>query len=137
MNEFEKKLQQEKLRTIPGEWRDQILRATRMAIPEKRSFLSAFNDHVTALLWPHPKAWAGIAAVWILIFAANLATNGDTSRLARTAQGPSAEYWRGLREQEQFLTQLMDPKPQLAPADRPKLAPPRPRSEYILNIATA
>ena len=69
--DLETRLQRRPLRQIPSEWRGDILSAAeRASRPAPRvSFLSTLNHQISILLWPHPKAWAGLAAVWILILA--------------------------------------------------------------------
>jgi hypothetical protein len=66
-DEFEEKLQRQPRREIPPEWRREILgqlrQKTESATPWWRQ-----------LLWPHPAAWASIAAAWIAIFALNHAS---------------------------------------------------------------
>ena len=135
MNEFEKKLQQQQVKAIPGEWRDDILRHANASVPAKGSFFVALNEQVTALLWPHPKVWTGLAAVWVLIFAVNLATNSDSSSPVRQTPELSAN-WKTLQDQERMVTQLIEPKKPTPPAEPPKRVAPRPRSESRTRLIT-
>src|SRR5664280_2576256 len=96
-DDFEKRLQREPLRQIPGEWREQILSAARQAslaehaprttqhAPPSPSLLSTIHHQLSTLLWPHPTAWAGLAAVWLMILGVNLTTQDASTRFAKHA----------------------------------------------------
>ena len=80
-DDFEKRVQRQTLRQVPAEWREDILSAARQASsPEHatrntqhaspwRSVLSTLNAQLSTLLWPRPAAWAGLAAVWVMVLA--------------------------------------------------------------------
>ena len=107
-DDFETRLQRQPMRQIPGAWREQILSAARQASPARhappvlrsstaeggrtthhalasRSLLSTFNHQFSTLLWPHPTAWAGLAAAWLVIIGINLATRDPATVAARHA----------------------------------------------------
>jgi anti-sigma factor RsiW len=91
-------------------------------------WLSTINSQLSTLLWPHPKAWAGLAAVWLVILGVNFATGETTPRLEARVTPPSPDTLRLLKQQEQLLAELSgwaEPRE----ADRPKATPPRPRTE--------
>ncbi|PYM13959.1 MAG: hypothetical protein DME18_07795 [Verrucomicrobia bacterium] len=125
--DFEKQLQRQPLRKIPAEWRGEILDAARRAHQPQPS---AFNPQPASgwreLLWPCPQAWAGLAAVWVLI----LALNSVTREPARAAQSPNTprapEVLIALKEHRRWLAELTGPS---APVEAPKPFVPRPRSE--------
>jgi anti-sigma factor RsiW len=99
------------------------------AAPRPSGWLSTFNSQLSALLWPHPKAWAGLAAAWLVILAVNLATRETAPALeARRVTPLSPDTLRLLKQQEQLLAELSG---QFKPrdADRPKAMPPGPRTE--------
>jgi len=138
MNEhepFEKRLQRQPLRTVPPAWREEILSAARKVEPSRRpstatrqSFFSNLSQQILSLLWPDPRAWAGLAAVWVLICAVNFASRDATaSTAARRVAPPSPQMREMLREQEQLLAELVGETPV---ADRLKSVPPRPHSSY-------
>ena len=79
--QFEQRLSQQPVKEVPPVWRAEILAAARAAQPTpqvarvaKHSFLSTINEQLSAVLWPHPKAWAGLAAVWVGIIVLNVST---------------------------------------------------------------
>lgn len=92
-------------------------------------WLSTINSQLSTLLWPHPKAWAGLAAVWFVILAANFATRETAPVLeARRVTTPSPDTLRLLKQQERLLAELSgwsEPRE----ANLPKAMPPRPRTE--------
>jgi len=133
--QFEKRLQRQPLREVPTAWRDEILFAARKAaVPESGSrrthdsWFSKLIEQLSFLLSPHPRAWAGLAAVWLVIIAANFASREDSTSMAEGRGGPPSEQMREmLREQQQLLAELFD---QPAAADRTKARVPQPQSVY-------
>ena len=134
-DELEQKLSRQPLRQVPPEWRADILtaahgaQASRHPSPVTRhSWLSTINSQLSTFFWPHPKAWAGLAAVWIFIFAVNFSTRDHSQRLATKSAPPSPEAVAELRQQKLLFAELIgSTEPHVA--DRQKLFSPRPRSE--------
>jgi hypothetical protein len=139
-DDFETRLQRQPLRQIPGKWRDDILSATRQASPAEhaprtthhflpsRSLLSTLHHQLSTLLWPHPAAWAGLAAVWLVILGINLTTRDAATIAARHAAPVAPQVFMAFQEQERLLSELIGPR-ETPVADRPKLRLPKPRSE--------
>ena len=133
MNEFEQKLSRQPLRQVPGEWRAEILREGRRAAApnNKRDADTASLPNcswLTMLLWPHPKAWAGLAGGWVLIFALDFSSREQTPIVAEKALPPSPEVMAELKQQNLLFAELMGSR-ETPDADRRKLFLPRPRSE--------
>jgi hypothetical protein len=139
-DELEKRLQRQPLRQVPAEWREQVLSAARqVSLPEHAprtthhapaspSLLLTINSQLSTLLWPHPTAWAGLAAVWLVILGFNLATRETTPLMAKRASPVSPQVFLAYREQERLLAELLGPH-EAPVAEPPKPTPPRPRSE--------
>jgi hypothetical protein len=130
MNELEQKLSRQPVRRIPAEWRAEILAAAELPPrPAPRaSFLSGRNQQLSMWLWPHPKAWAGLAAVWILIFTVDFSARDRRQLAAEKSAPPSLEAMAEVRRQKLLFAQLIGPD-ELRAAVAPRSFLPRPRSE--------
>jgi hypothetical protein len=133
--QFERRLSRQSLRQIPGEWRAKIMAAARDAQASRnpkhvahRSLLSTIRHQLSSLLWPHPKAWAGLAMVWILILTVNFSTRDKAPVIAEKTALPSPEVVAELRQQKLLFAELIGPA-ETQVADRQKRFLPRPRSE--------
>jgi hypothetical protein len=138
-DDFEQRLRTQKLRSIPGEWREQILVAAdvRRRSVRELTFAATIVTRLRELLWPCPQAWAGLAAVWAAIIALNFATREPARALeARNLSPPSAEVRLVLKQQHQLLAELIGAN-ENAEADRPKPAVPQRRSEWHEEMLTA
>jgi hypothetical protein len=158
-DEFEKRLQRQPLRQVPGEWREEILSAARQAsLPQHASritstlrsaatedghhahpspsLLSTLNHQLSTILWPHPAAWAGLAAVWVVILGINLTTRDASQAVAKHASPVSPEVFMAFQEQERLLNELIGPR-ETPVAERPKPVLPRPRSERRQSLLMA
>ena len=89
------------------------------------------------LLWPNPQAWAGLAALWVVMLAISLFANEPaTVAEAQKVTPPSPQLRQMLREQKQMLAELGGVAEQLG-AERPGRVAPQPRSqkrEQLINI---
>jgi hypothetical protein len=133
--EFELRLSRQPLRQIPPAWRVEILSAARDAQAAHhasrithQSWLSTLNHQLSTLLWPHPKAWAGLAAVWVCILVLSLSTHDASPKLTAKSAPPSPEVIVQLKKQQKLYTELVGLN-ESREADRPKDAPPRPRTQ--------
>jgi hypothetical protein len=139
-DEFEKRLAQQPPRKLPESWRKEILSAT-SASTNKRGVARpdsspAFAELLAKLFWPHPRAWAGLAAVWVLILLLNFVAagpaNGPVSQQI-AAGAPPEQLRQLLHQQEQLFAELLEEKPELA-LPRGDARPTRPRSERRRNF---
>jgi len=82
---------------------------------------------LTALLWPHPRAWAGLAAVWVLVFVLSVTTREPSPRsFAQRPPQPSPQMREMLRQQERLLAELVGPN---ATSEHDLSKPAAPRSQ--------
>jgi hypothetical protein len=132
MNEFEDQLKSRSLRQIPEQWRTEILRAAQNEAQATAS--NASVEEVTswwrALLWPCPQAWAGMAAVWIVVFCLNFSSQEPSApKLAKTKPAPiSPETYMALREQRRLYSELVG-----SPPVEIAMPVPRPRAEMKIE----
>ena len=115
-NPFEKRLERLPQRPVPPAWRREILSAAREVTPPQQvaisgnSLSSRINSMLTALLWPHPRAWAGLAAVWFLMFGLSVATREPSQAVfAQKSAPPPPQMREMLRQQERLLAELVGP----------------------------
>jgi hypothetical protein len=134
---FEQRLKRQPLRQIPSEWRREILKAAgdvqgvrKSTAGIEYSFLSDLNRRLASLLWPHPVAWAGLAAVWIIIFAVDASIRDTKPVVAEMIARPSPEEIAELRQQQRLFVELTGGNDS-SDADRQKTFVPRPRSERV------
>ena len=126
---FEHRLKAQPLREIPSDWRREILDAARPRASSpgpQASFWSTLN----LIFWPHPKAWAGLAAVWVFIIGFNISQRDPASHLAEKSSVPPAEMMMALRQQQQLLAEL-NGSPEAPDAERPRIYVPKPHSEWL------
>ena len=139
-DDFEKRLQSQPLRQVPSEWREDILLAAKEAgsaqpvpCPSRSawalsSLLSTIRSRLTTLLWPHPVAWAGLAAVWVVNLGLSFTTRDAALHVARGGSSSSPQVFMAFQEQQRLLNELVGPR-EIPTAERPKATAPRPRSE--------
>jgi len=80
------------------------------------------------LIAPARRIWVGLAAVWLLILAANLNFHTNAPRMIVTTPPRSADLIMALREQKQMLVELTG-RPEAKAAEPPKTFVPQPRSD--------
>ncbi len=137
--DFEQQLSRRPPRPLPPEWRAEILDAARAAAaPASRSrtgILTSLRLQLAPLVRLHPRALAGMTAVWVVIFALRLATH-DESHVAGERADVSGDAIAELREQKQFFAELAGlHEPQNNRAS--KSLPPGPRSDRRHKATTA
>ncbi len=126
-SEFERKLSRQRVKQIPGEWRSEILATARARGPIRHSPFIILHSWLAAWLWPHPKAWAGLAAVWLAIFVLNYSTREGAPVIAQKSAPQSTDVAE-LRTEQKMLAELIGPT-ELRVADRQRVLSPKPRSE--------
>lgn len=135
-DDFEKRLQRVTPHEIPAAWREEILTAAQQAKaphhppPATRPRLLAwFIQQLTTLPRPQCAAWGGLAAVWLVILALNLAAR-DNSATSQTQNftSPSPQALAAWRQQRRELAGLTDPTPARPIVTTPKQSLPQPRS---------
>jgi hypothetical protein len=138
--DFEQQIKQRPVRSLPPEWRAEILgaaKAAAQAAPEPRqSIFATIREQLSVFLWPHPRAWAGIAAVWLVIIALRMMEPGapvqETAEKRPVRQAAVMALTEERRELAQLLGDFHSVQMVLPP---PQPMQPRPRSERRENVA--
>lgn len=135
-DDFENQIQRQPLKKIPGEWRAEILVAADLNRRKIREFTFAATvaSGLRQIFWPHPKAWAGLAAVWIFIFAVNFSIRDKSPVVAEKVAPPSPEVIAELQKQRLLFAQLIGSS-DVREAEPPKFFP-RPRTERVEVLMT-
>jgi hypothetical protein len=136
-DEFESELGRQPLRGMPTDWRREILSAAGNV--RSRDFAgrdvtrAATRGWWRELLWPCPQAWAGLAAVWVVILLLDL-TSHDAVPVAKSSKStPAPEFLMALREHRRLLGELIGSRSVATP---PKSPEPGPRSEILQPMPT-
>ena len=132
---FEQQLRKQPFRSVPAEWRSQMLSAAAGEHSTERGGIGrssvsrserSYLDILRGLLWPHPVAWGALAAIWLLIAGVNFSVRdeGFAGAACSTAQVEPQQLRALLAEQKRLLAESMSDAPLPAePADvRPRSA---------------
>lgn len=141
-DDFEKRLQSQPQREIPGAWREEVLAKARKSAASVQTAHTPrpglFQLVQTLFSRPQRVAWAGLAAAWVVIVTLNLAT-GETSK-PTSMTGASApttpETLQALKQQRLLYAELVG-RPEQQPMERFKINVPGPRSQLREETATA
>jgi len=125
MNEFEQRLRSVPVKPLPGDWRAEILATAEAipAVPAPPPWRERLAGGWRSLFWPHPRAWAGLAAVWVIIALLHFSQRDDSPVLVEKSAPPTPEMLADLRQQQQLLAELLGPHG-AGEADRPKKTGP-------------
>jgi len=136
MDDFEKKLCQQPLRPIPAEWRSRILAgAAEKARPRSVGFDSR-QSWISSFLWPYPRAWEALAAIWIALLTIHLSLADRSSSQVRQDDSQSPQVAQVLKEQRRLMAELIGQSsiPDAEPA-KPTLVRPQSRRTQQQLIA--
>src|SRR5215468_1824404 len=110
--QFEQQLQRQPHRAVPREWRGEILSGARKAAASHDSALEPplprrLRTWLSALLWPHPRAWASLAFLWLVVLTLNFAAREPSpSHVSSQVTPPSRELRQLLQQQERLFAEL-------------------------------
>ena len=136
MEQFERRVQAQPIKKIPAGWRAEILAVAQKAetarcdVRGQRSALS-LPGWLSSLFWPHPKAWAGLAAVWVCILLLNFSNRDRPHIIAeKTSSAPPPEMVAELKQQRLMFAELIGAT-ELRVADRQKSYSPKPQGKRM------
>jgi hypothetical protein len=131
-SEFEQRLRRLPVKPVPAAWRAEILTAVATDMNRRQAgreftFSATVALRLRRIFWPHPAAWAGLAAAWVLIFVLNFSPRDAAPVVAETFAPPSPEVLAQLRQQQKILAELTGAR-ERGGAELPKTFAPQPRS---------
>jgi hypothetical protein len=127
-DDFEKRLRQQTVRSIPSEWRQEILQKAN-AVSEL-TYNSKLKIVLSELFWPCRHAWTGMAALWLVMWGINSGLSGGESNQLMAHSAPIPAMLQAMEEQRQLLAELVPPA-NSQPAEPPRRHQPQPRSEML------
>jgi hypothetical protein len=92
--------------------------------------LGGSNKLWRELVWPCRRIWAGLAAVWVLIFIVNFSQR-DGSQTVIAKSTPPTEVMMTFRDQQKWLDELLADRSLPMDAERPRIFSPKPRTETM------
>jgi hypothetical protein len=137
--QFEQRLSRQPIRQVPAEWREEILAAAgRESQIESRAAKGLWSSslvlRLSSVFWPHPVAWAGLAAAWLFILGADLSARDRAPAFGQASSPPPVEVIVEVRQQQQLLVELLGLR-DTRDADRSKPLAPQPRSQSVEMLA--
>ena len=87
--------------------------------------LGGFKKLWCELVLPSRRVWSGLAAVWVVIIAINLADRDSTPAGKISTASPTVSF----REEQKVLNELFADRVPVEAAEPPKVFSPRPRTE--------
>lgn len=140
MDDFEQRLRRQPLNPPPAEWRAEILsRARAAAASDRRTMSPGLLSRFREWLWPHPAAWATLAAIWLVLFSVQHQMNVEVRREIELAgtQVPVRDVMLVFEEQQAVINQLLAANTlDLPDLDRPR-RPARPQPMHPLMLITS
>ena len=85
---FEERLRTQPLKPLPPVWREEILGAARGSAQEdQRGLLERGGlERLCEWFWPHPVAWAGLAACWVAVAGLHRAAAPSPAEVAQAQE---------------------------------------------------
>jgi hypothetical protein len=131
-DDFEKRLQQQPMRQVPGHWRADILKSAASASSPQRLQSEDQQSWLYQLLWPCPQAWGALAAVWVVVLVLNASSSNSAPPIAKVPNEPR-EVMMAVKLQVKFRAELMSAN-DVPVAEPPKLGVPQSRIEPSVRI---
>jgi hypothetical protein len=110
-DEFEQRLRRQSWREVPPAWRREILAAARAAgSPDhpREPAAARWWGQLSFLLWPSPRAWAAVAAAWLVILSGNLLINAGAPAASGQPMN-EAHLMENLRQRQRAMAELLEP----------------------------
>jgi anti-sigma factor RsiW len=89
----------------------------------------AFREWWRDVVWPCRRVWAGLAAVWVLILAGNVALREPSSAFAAKSAPAAREMIMAFKDQQMILSELLADHAAPREAEPQKVFSPKPRTK--------
>jgi hypothetical protein len=148
MDKFEEHLRSQPLNGPPPEWRSEILAMARQtgasvrsieAVEHGRNERSLWLTTIRGWFWPHPGAWASLAAIWLFLFIMQHQMNVEIQEELTLAgvQPPITDVMLAMEQHQIVIEQLLALNDFEWPViDRPKPMPVAPTNLPPLMLFT-
>ena len=80
-------------------------------------------------LWPSPQAWAGLAAIWVLLAGVSFAMREPASLAATHQSPPPSPELRQILQQQKLMLAELGGMPERFNREQPETPAPKPRSQ--------
>ncbi|WCJ60092.1 hypothetical protein NXS98_02910 [Fontisphaera persica] len=125
---FEERLRRQPWRPLPQEWRAEIMAAAQTATtpPSSRpARVQGWRLVLDYLLWPSPRAWAGVAALWLVAVAGNIVQHWASPAPKAALPVSASTTHETLPQRQQVLAEWLNAPEAVPAAAIPAPAPPR------------
>ncbi|MCX8157866.1 MAG: hypothetical protein N3J91_15740 [Verrucomicrobiae bacterium] len=123
---FEERLRSQPWRPLPRAWRKEIL-DTALASAQPQAGSRRWRLMLEYLLWPGPRAWAAVAALWIVALAGNLVQHAYTPVSPPALSLGENRQHETLPQRQRILAEWLNQNE--AEPVPPSQLPPSPRGE--------
>ncbi|HEV2210207.1 MAG TPA: hypothetical protein VG167_15625 [Verrucomicrobiae bacterium] len=145
---FERRIQAQPFRPVPPGWRAEILGAAAgiasmrnsksvsegkedVTVGQRNVWWVCVKERLAALFWPYGKAWASLAAVWLLILGLDMSVRDSAPPVAAHASAMrSPELRQMLQQQAKLMAELLGQTEDSASLPSHPPIRPRPRTEH-------
>jgi anti-sigma factor RsiW len=110
-------------------WANAIHAAARAERNRRFAPLTAFSSWWQEVIWPWRRAWAGLAAIWLMIFAGNLSLHDRSPSFSAKSSPASPAVIASFKDQQKILAELLADHSAPREAERQKKFSPQPRTE--------
>ncbi|HUR44887.1 MAG TPA: hypothetical protein VMZ27_03345 [Candidatus Saccharimonadales bacterium] len=131
---FENQLRGQTLRQPPADWRKDIVAAANQAKSAPDGDCEPSSSWWQILFWPAPRAWAGLAAVWVMIFAMQFAADDGPAAVQVAHVPQSKQMLVAMKERQRLYAELLSETDTNVEAEPAKKFIPRPRSEGLPTV---